>query len=105
MPDCTNVSYGHVGDGNVHLNVLPPAGLSPQERLDRIVAAKYAINAVLDEYSGSISAEHGIGRLKREDFETRLDPARRGLLSALKHAIDPTLIMNPGCQLNLGRNS
>lgn len=105
VPDCTNVSYGHVGDGNVHLNVLPPAGLSPQERLDRIVAAKYAINDVLDEYSGSISAEHGIGRLKREDFETRLDPARRGLLSALKHAIDPTLIMNPGCQLNLGRNS
>ncbi|MNL64070.1 putative FAD-linked oxidoreductase [compost metagenome] len=105
MPDCVNVSYGHVGDGNVHLNVLPPAGLTQEERASRIEAAKYAINGVLDGYSGSISAEHGIGRLKRGDFDKRLDPARRGLLTALKRAIDPTLVMNPGCQLNFARNS
>ena len=105
VPDCVNVSYGHVGDGNVHLNVLPPSGLSPEERASRIEAAKYAINGVLDGYEGSISAEHGIGRLKRGDFDRRLDAPRRALLVAIKQAIDPSLIMNPGCQLNFVENS
>lgn len=104
-PDCVCVSYGHVGDGNVHLNVLPPSGLSPVERSDRIHTAKEKINAVLDRYHGSISAEHGIGRLKRADFEERLSDVQRHLLTAIKRAIDPTMIMNPGCQLNLGELS
>ena len=100
LPDCTSVSYGHVGDGNVHLNVLPPAGSSPAEIAAKIYEAKTVVNRVLDEYHGSISAEHGIGRLKRADFEERLDPSHRALLSALKQAIDPSMVMNPGCQLN-----
>ncbi|WP_458574645.1 FAD-binding oxidoreductase [Rhizobium sp. PDO1-076] len=100
LPDCISVSYGHVGDGNVHLNVLPPSGSSPDEIAARIYEAKTVVNRVLDEYHGSISAEHGIGRLKRDDFEARLDPSRRALLSALKQAIDPSMVMNPGCQLN-----
>ncbi len=62
---------------------------------------KETINAVLDRYAGSISAEHGIGRLKRDDFEKRIDPARRKLLEGLKQVIDPDNIMNPGCQLSL----
>lgn len=104
-PDCICVSYGHVGDGNVHLNVLPPAGLSAAERSHRIHVAKKAINAVLDRYDGSLSAEHGIGRLKRADFEERLPEVQRRLLTAIKKAIDPTMVMNPGCQLNLGELS
>jgi len=105
LPDCVSVSYGHVGDGNVHLNVLPPAGLSPQECAAQIYAAKGAINAVLDTYQGSISAEHGIGRLKKADFEARLPAVRRKLLTAIKGAVDPTFVMNPGCQLNFVDNS
>ncbi len=100
LPDCISVSYGHVGDGNVHLNVLPPPGLSPEEAATRIYSAKTVVNAIVDSYNGSISAEHGIGRLKRVDFEKRLDPSRRALLTALKQAIDPSMVMNPGCQLN-----
>nr|WP_275791207.1 FAD-binding oxidoreductase [Rhizobium gei] len=100
LPDCISVSYGHVGDGNVHLNVLPPTGSSPNESASRIYRAKTVVNRVVDSYNGSISAEHGIGRLKRADFEERLDPARRALLTALKQAIDPAMVMNPGCQLS-----
>ncbi len=105
LPDCVSVSYGHVGDGNVHLNVLPPAGLSPEESAAQIYKAKVAINTVLDAYHGSISAEHGIGRLKKTDFEARLPDVRRKLLTALKGAIDPTFVINPGCQLNFARDS
>ena len=105
LPDCISVSYGHVGDGNVHLNVLPPAGLSADERRARIYAAKNVVNVVVDRYDGSMSAEHGIGRLKRADFEARLPETRRALLTAVKHAIDPSLTMNPGCQLKFSENS
>lgn len=105
LPDCTSVSYGHVGDGNVHLNVIPAAGLSNEQRQAHIDEAKKVINQVLDTYRGSISAEHGIGRLKRKDFEARLGEAQRALLVALKSAIDPDMIMNPGCQLNFKRKS
>ncbi|MCC2612273.1 FAD-binding oxidoreductase [Neorhizobium petrolearium] len=100
LPDCISVSYGHVGDGNVHLNVLPPAGLAPDERAERIYRAKTVLNEVVDRYYGSISAEHGIGRLKRPDFDARLPETHRKLLTAVKRAIDPGLMMNPGCQLN-----
>lgn len=105
VPGAICVSYGHVGDGNVHLNVLPAAGTTPQRRAEQIYTAKTAINEVLDRYQGSISAEHGIGRLKRADFEARLSPVRRQLLTAVKRAIDPDLVMNPGCQLNFPLNS
>lgn len=101
LPDCISVSYGHVGDGNVHLNVLPPDGATAAERQDRIYQAKRVVNLVVDEYRGSISAEHGIGRLKRQDFEDRLSDTKRSLLAAIKKAIDPDLLLNPHCQLDL----
>ncbi|TQS70853.1 FAD-binding oxidoreductase [Rhodobacteraceae bacterium] len=105
LPNALCVSYGHVGDGNVHLNVLPdPAADGPQTDAD-IYTAKGAINAVLDRFDGSISAEHGIGRLKRTDFEARLPDVRRDMLLALKDALDPASTMNPGCQLDLLRNA
>ncbi len=101
LPECLAVSYGHVGDGNVHLNVLPPNGSSREERDRDIYKAKVIVNAVLDRYAGSISAEHGIGRLKRDDFESRLAPVQREMIERLKAAFDPELRMNPGCQLAL----
>lgn len=101
LPDCLAISYGHIGDGNVHLNVIPPNDLDIASKEKKIKLAKQTINAVLDRYAGSISAEHGIGRLKREDFERRLDPVRKGLLTSLKLVLDPNAIMNPGCQLSL----
>ncbi|WP_296105889.1 FAD-binding oxidoreductase [uncultured Agrobacterium sp.] len=99
LPECLAVSYGHVGDGNVHLNVLPPNGSTREERDALIYKAKVIVNMVLDRYAGSISAEHGIGRLKREDFESRLGDVQRDMIERLKAAFDPQLRMNPGCQL------
>ncbi|MFD1198640.1 FAD-binding oxidoreductase [Brucella gallinifaecis] len=104
LPDCVCVSYGHVGDGNVHLNVLPPETLDREESDACIYAAKKIINDVLDGYDGSISAEHGIGRLKRSDFEKWLPDIRRQLLNRIKTAIDPKFVMNPGCQLSFPLN-
>ncbi|CAM4058907.1 FAD-binding oxidoreductase [Bordetella muralis] len=99
FPDCLTLSYGHVGDGNVHINVIPPASADAVER-DRVIHdAKDCINAVIDEFRGSISAEHGIGRLKRPEFEARISDPRRQLLTAIKRAIDPDGRLNPNCQI------
>ena len=97
LPGSTCVSYGHVGDGNVHLNVLPDYDLGPDRIDPQILTAKTVVNAVLDRYAGSISAEHGIGRLKKSDFEARLPAVQRHLLTVLKQALDPHATMNPGC--------
>jgi len=105
LPDCLCVSYGHVGDGNVHLNVLPPGGLTREEVAERIYAAKAVVNEVLDGFEGSISAEHGIGRLKKADFLARVPSTQLQLLTAIKKAVDPAGIMNPGCQLNFSADS
>jgi len=101
FPDSLTIAYGHVGDGNVHINVIPPASAHAAER-DRIIHdAKDCINAVIDDFHGSISAEHGIGRLKRVEFETRISEPRRKLLTAIKQAVDPSLILNPNCQIRM----
>ena len=98
VPGALAVAYGHIGDGNVHLNVLPPPGLDAEARTAALATVKMILNDHVDRWQGSISAEHGIGRLKRADWEVRLDPVERGLLDGLKHALDPAGRMNPGCQ-------
>lgn len=96
LPGVVCVSYGHVGDGNVHLNVLPAVGRDAEEQ---IAQAKKVIHDVLYRFGGSISAEHGIGRLKRDDFEKELPQPKRAILESIKRAIDPGLVMNPNCQI------
>ncbi|OCX64473.1 FAD-binding protein [Thioclava sp. SK-1] len=98
MPGVICVSYGHVGDGNVHLNMLPDNSSDIDAQIYR---AKQIVNQVLDRYNGSISAEHGIGRLKKHDFDQRLTDVHRRLLGAVKTAIDPAVTMNGGCQIDL----
>lgn len=109
FPAALCVSYGHVGDGNVHLNVLPPQGCSDAECKEYIKQTKTIIYALLERYQGSISAEHGIGRMKRDDFDAGISNTQRSLLVAIKKAIDPDLVMNPNCHLrfssHLGSNS
>jgi FAD/FMN-containing dehydrogenases len=99
FPDCLVLAYGHVGDGNAHVNVIPPASADTAERERIIGQAKDCINAVIDDFRGSISAEHGIGRLKREEFEARIGPPQRRLLAAIKRAVDPGFLLNPNCQI------
>lgn len=93
------LAYGHAGDGNIHFNVLPPEGLDEREARARgadIAAGLYAITTAL---GGSISAEHGIGRTRQRAFWSGLSPTHRRLVTALKQALDPNGLMNPGCLL------
>ena len=96
-PDWTAIAYGHIGDGNVHFNVLPPIGTEDAKVQDGIATLLDAIYAVLDRFEGSISAEHGIGRSRRAEFESRQDEAARQLGQSLKALLDPRGTMNDGC--------
>ncbi len=95
-PGTRVVAYGHFGDGNIHLNVLPPEGAGPEAAAAHLERAKKILNDRVDRFGGSISAEHGIGRLKRADFDARIRPEQRRMLRALKAALDPEGRMNPG---------
>jgi FAD/FMN-containing dehydrogenase len=93
------LAYGHAGDGNIHFNVLPPLELAEREARARgaeIIAGLYDIAIGL---GGSISAEHGIGRSRRKEFWAGLSPTHRRMVAALKSALDPKGLMNPGCLL------
>ncbi len=94
--DSRTLAYGHVGDGNIHLNLVPPQGLAPPARAALLHAAEATIFDVLDRYDGSISAEHGIGRLKQAAFLSRIDPVSLSLASGLKHMLDPDAMLSPG---------
>jgi FAD/FMN-containing dehydrogenase len=85
--------FGHVGDGNLHYNVGPEALMPRRAEVSRIV---YDTVAAL---GGSISAEHGLGQLKREEIRRHKDPLELELMRALKRTLDPRGLMNPGKQL------
>lgn len=88
--------FGHLGDGNLHYNVFPPQGGRAADFADRRGAVKRLVHDMVHQRGGSVSAEHGIGRLKVEDLARYGDPARRAVMAAVKAALDPLGIMNPG---------
>jgi D-lactate dehydrogenase (cytochrome) len=90
------IVYGHVGDGNLHFNVSQPVGAPAQDFLALASAVADAVYAQVREFRGSISAEHGIGRLKRDALGRYKDQVDLDLMRSLKRAIDPRGIMNPG---------
>lgn len=96
FPGCQLVCFGHLGDGNLHYNVAPPdAGAH-----DEFIANQGAINRIVHDsvhaFSGSISAEHGIGALKRDELVRYKQPVELNMMRAIKAALDPLGIMNPG---------
>tara|TARA_R110002126_G_scaffold291791_1_gene458473 strand:- start:4578 stop:6035 length:1458 start_codon:yes stop_codon:yes gene_type:complete len=95
----TSQSYGHAGDGNVHFNALPPAGLSLPEA--RAIGAQIEgrIFQIVEALDGSISAEHGLGRTKRDRFASSVEATHLTMMRTVKRAFDPANIMNPGCIL------
>jgi FAD/FMN-containing dehydrogenase len=95
-PEGEVVSYGHMGDGNLHFNVSQRPGTDPAVFLARGAALEHAIFDLVDSLGGSISAEHGIGRLKKHEFARRADPVELDLMGTLKRALDPKGILNPG---------
>jgi len=96
-PGTTVVAFGHLGDGNIHYHVKAPQGATAEEwyaRFAQIISAD--VYDRVTAYGGSISAEHGIGQAKLAEFERLSDPSRLNALRAIKLALDPNGIMNPG---------
>jgi FAD/FMN-containing dehydrogenase len=95
-PGARMVTYGHLGDGNLHFNVSPPPGMPGEDFLALTDRIKRAIHDLIAVYGGSISAEHGIGRLKRDELQRYKNPVALQLMRTIKQAFDPNGIMNRG---------
>jgi FAD/FMN-containing dehydrogenase len=91
--------FGHLGDGNLHYNVFPMPGHSRADHAHQRDRVKRTVHDLVHEMGGSVSAEHGIGRLKVGDLERYGDPVKLDLMRSLKAALDPAGIMNPGVVL------
>jgi FAD/FMN-containing dehydrogenase len=90
------VAYGHLGDGNLHFNVSAPADSDGASFMRLAPAINRAVHDLIARFGGSFSAEHGIGRLKREELVRYKSPVAVDLMRSIKRAIDPGGIMNPG---------
>jgi FAD/FMN-containing dehydrogenase len=89
-------AFGHIGDGNIHFNVMSAAGADQGAFKARAPEVNHAVHDIVAELKGSVSAEHGIGRLKREALARYKSPIELRLMRSVKAALDPDGIMNPG---------
>ena len=96
LPDASIVAFGHVGDGNLHYNVVLPKGLTDDERERQGKRATALVYDLVADLGGSFSAEHGVGYLKREYLVQYRDKIEMRLMRTLKSALDPDNILNPG---------
>ena len=99
VPGCRPLPFGHLGDGNIHFNITQPEGADKAAFLARWAEINAAVHAVVSSFHGSISAEHGIGRLKKHLLPGVKDPVELALMRAIKATLDPTGILNPGAVL------
>jgi FAD/FMN-containing dehydrogenase len=96
FPGVRVLGFGHVGDGNVHYNVFQPPGTDGAAFLKRWDEVGEAVYEVVIRHGGSISAEHGVGQLKRALLPRVKDPVALDLMRSLKHTLDPQGVLNPG---------
>jgi FAD/FMN-containing dehydrogenase len=90
------VTFGHVGDGNVHYNVSAPEGVAPETFVKLTAGINRVVHDSVARFRGSISAEHGLGQSKREEIRRYKSPIELELMRKIKSALDPHGIMNPG---------
>ena len=95
-PEGRLIAIGHAGDGNIHVSLMAPNGTAREDWVARAREAEPIVNAIAVELGGSFSAEHGIGQSKRHAMATHKDPVALDLMRAVKAAIDPAGVMNPG---------
>jgi FAD/FMN-containing dehydrogenase len=96
IPEATVVPFGHVGDGNIHFNVVLSAGLEAERTDERAKRIGEIIYNTVASLGGTFSAEHGIGRSKIDLLESKRDPFEVDLMRCIKRAIDPEYLFNPG---------
>ena len=96
LPEARPVPFGHLGDGNIHYNVSQPVGADRAEFLARWNEVNAAVFAVVKKFGGSISAEHGVGVMKRDLLPSVKDPIALDLMRKIKCLLDPNNILNPG---------
>jgi FAD/FMN-containing dehydrogenase len=96
FPGTRVIAFGHLGDGNVHFNVMAPLGAGADWLAGEAPLITSFVHDLVVAASGSISAEHGIGQMRLAEFARLTDPARLGAIRAIKAALDPRGIMNPG---------
>ncbi len=96
IPGSKTLPFGHVGDGNIHYNVMQPEGMDKEKFLARWDEVNKVVFAVVQKFGGSISAEHGVGVMKRDILPDYKDPVALELMHSLKRMLDPNGILNPG---------
>ncbi len=96
FPGCRMVTFGHLGDGNLHYNVSAPEGESHDTFLQQQDAINIRVHDNVHKYGGSISAEHGLGALKRDEIRRYKSGTEMAMMEAIKRALDPLNLMNPG---------
>ncbi|PKQ06347.1 MAG: hydroxyacid dehydrogenase [Alphaproteobacteria bacterium HGW-Alphaproteobacteria-11] len=96
IPGVRVVAFGHIGDGNVHFNLSQPIGADKAAFLARWNDMNALVHGIVREMGGSISAEHGVGRLKRDEIAATKSPVEIELMRTLKKILDPKGILNPG---------
>ncbi len=104
-PGTQAVAFGHLGDGNVHFHVIAPSGTDPagwEEGAGKPISRH--VHDLVTQWGGSISAEHGIGQLKRDELERLGDPVALALMRQIKQALDPQGLFNPGKLVKLARH-
>lgn len=88
--------FGHLGDGNLHYNIFPALGKTKGDYPGLKAQVQAAVHDLVDDMEGSMSAEHGVGRLKVDDLEKYADPIKLATMRSIKNALDPNGILNPG---------
>ncbi|AMN54667.1 2-hydroxyacid dehydrogenase [Labrenzia sp. CP4] len=96
VPGCRPVPFGHIGDGNIHFNVSQPVGADKEGYLAKWDEMNTIVHGIVGEFGGSISAEHGIGRLKRDLLKDVKQGIELDLMKRIKDAFDPKGLLNPG---------
>ena len=96
FPSCVGYIFGHIGDGNLHYNIGMPSAEETQALIARRAEVNAVLYAVVEKLNGSISAEHGLGQLKREEIQHHKSALELTLMKQIKAALDPNARMNPG---------
>jgi FAD/FMN-containing dehydrogenase len=96
LPGVRYLTFGHLGDGNLHYNLAAPEGADAEAFMANAARANRIVHDLVTAHGGSISAEHGIGQQKREELARYKSAIELELMHAIKTALDPHGILNPG---------